>query len=64
MADKPLAKQRKEARSKGLAALGSAGATAVLSAFLTTFALVPGIPITAYLTYRWLAYRAEWGMKF
>ena len=64
MADQPLTKQKKQARKKGLAALGSA-TTTVLFAWMVSYGfLIPGVPITAYLTYRWFKYRAEWGMKF
>lgn len=64
MADKPLTTQTKKARKKGMAALGSAGTTALFAAMVHMGFLIPGIPISLWLTYRWLKYRAEWGMKF
>lgn len=64
MADQPLSKQKKEARKKGYAAAGAASATALLSFLLSWAFLFPGIPITGWLTYRWLRHRAEWGIKF
>ncbi|MFB6262772.1 MAG: hypothetical protein ABEL76_03955 [Bradymonadaceae bacterium] len=64
MSDKPLTKQSKKAKMKGYAALGSATTTALLSFLLSYAFLVPGIPITGWLAYRWFKYRAEWGMKF
>lgn len=64
MADQPLTKQKKTARAKGLAALGSTGATALLAAGLSPYTLILGVPLTAFLAYKWLAYRAEWGMRF
>ncbi len=54
---------KKTARSKGLAALGAAITTG-LFCYLSLFFLIIGIPITAALTYKWLRYRAEWGLRF
>ncbi len=54
---------KKTAKYKGFAALGSATAT-VLLAFLTPYFLVLGLPVTAFLTFRWLKYRAKWGLRF
>lgn len=54
---------KRTARYKGLAALGSMSATVMLC-LLTPYFLVFGLPVTMWLTYRWLRYRAEWGMKF
>ncbi|MFB6374245.1 MAG: hypothetical protein ABEN55_14290 [Bradymonadaceae bacterium] len=64
MADQPLTKQQDKARKKGVAALGSAATTAFFTAMISYGFLIPGLPITAWLTYRWFKYRAEWGMKF
>lgn len=55
---------KRTASRKGYTALGSAATTAVLAAMLTPWALAIGGPVTAYLIYRWLAYRAEWGLRF
>ena len=54
---------KKTATYKGLAAASAAGATALLC-ILTWWFLVLGAPVTAWLTYRWLKYRAEWGLRF
>lgn len=54
---------KRTARYKGMAAFGSLSAT-VLLCFLTPYFLVLGVPMTVWLTYRWLRYRAEWGMRF
>ena len=64
MSDQPLTKQKKNARKKGMAALGSAATTAMFMAMLSPYFAVPGVPVTLYLAYRWFKYRAEWGMKF
>jgi hypothetical protein len=63
MSDQPLTKQKKDARKKGLAALGTAATTAMFMTMSVYFAVL-GVPATAYMTYRWFKYRAEWGMKF
>lgn len=56
---------KKTAANKGYAALGSATATVLLTIFFSSwFFTVLGLPITAFLTYRWLKFRAEWGMRF
>ncbi len=62
--DQPLAEQEKKARNKGLVALGSATTTVLFTWLLSWAFVVPGLPITAALVYRWLKYRAEWGIKF
>ena len=54
---------KRTARYKGMTALGSLGVTLLL-ALLTPYFLVLGVPVTLLLTYRWLRYRAEWGMRF
>ena len=55
---------KKTAAYKGYAALGSATATVLLGFVLTWYFAVLGIPITAFLTYRWFKFRAQWGMRF
>ena len=64
MSDQPLTKQKSKARKKGMVALGSAATTAFFAAMVNLGFLIPGLPMTAWLTYRWFKYRAEWGMKF
>jgi len=64
MSDQPLTKQKTKARKKGMVALGAGATTAFFTAMISYGFLIPGLPITAWLTYRWLKYRAEWGMKF
>ncbi len=54
---------KKTAKYKGFAALGSATATVLLT-LLTPYFLMFGIPMTAFLTFRWLKYRAKWGLRF
>ena len=55
---------KKTAANKGYVALGSATATALLCFFLSWYFVVLGLPVTAFLTYRWLKFRAEWGLRF
>lgn len=55
---------KKTAKKKGYAALGSAGATVALWLVISPWILLAGGPVTAWLTYRWLRYRAEWGIRF
>lgn len=54
---------KKTARYKGMAAFGSLTATVLLCIWSIYF-LVLGGPVTAWLIYRWLKYRAEWGLRF
>jgi len=63
MADQPLTKQKKEARKKGYAALGSVALTTLFT-LMSPYFLLPGIPASAWFTYRWFKYRAKWGIKF
>lgn len=55
---------RANARQKGFLALGAASATVVLSMWLSPFFLLFGAPLTLWMAYKWLRYRAEWGMRF
>lgn len=55
---------KRTARNKGLVALGTASATAMLMFFLSWWFVIIGGPITAYFTYKWFKYRAEWGLRF
>ena len=64
MADQPLTKQKKDARKKGLAALGTAATTAMFMTMMSSYFAILGVPATIYMTYRWFKYRAEWGMRF
>lgn len=54
---------KKTARQKGFAAAGSAALT-MLFLFFSPYFLLAGVPATTWLTYRWLRYRAEWGLRF
>jgi hypothetical protein len=54
---------KKTARNKGLVAAGAATAT-VLLALLTPYFLIPGLPVTLFFLYRWLQFRAKWGLRF
>lgn len=55
---------KKTARNKGYAALGSATATLFLCFLLTPWLAIMGVPVTAFLVYRWFQYRAQWGLRF
>ena len=55
---------RQTARTKGYAALGSAATTAALWALMGPYILLAGGPITLWMAYRWLRFRAEWGLRF
>ena len=55
---------KKSARKKGYTALSSAAVTVLTAAALSPWFAALGAPVTAYLTYRWLAYRAKWGLRF
>jgi hypothetical protein len=55
---------KKTARYKGISALGAATATVLMSTILSGYFAILGVPITAWLTYRWFQYRAEWGLRF
>ncbi len=54
---------KKTAKYKGYVALGTATMTA-LFCLLSPYFLVLGVPLTAFFTYRWLQYRAKWGLRF
>lgn len=55
---------KRTASRKGFAALGAGAATVFLSFWLWWMFAVVGVPVTAFLTYRWLKFRAEWGLRF
>jgi hypothetical protein len=55
---------KKTARKKGYAALSSAAATVMVCTLINPWLIMAGGPVTAWLTYRWFKYRAEWGLKF
>jgi hypothetical protein len=54
---------KKTAQKKGIVALGAGSATALLM-MLTPYFLIPGLPITLFFIYRWLQFRAKWGLRF
>ncbi|MEM1350645.1 MAG: hypothetical protein AAGI01_18935 [Myxococcota bacterium] len=54
---------KKTAKYKGFTALGSATATVLLT-FLSPYFLVLGVPMTLWFVFRWLQYRAKWGLRF
>lgn len=54
---------KKTARNKGLAAL-SAGVATLMLCYFTFYFLILGLPVTVLLTYQWLRYRAQWGLRF
>ncbi|QDG49804.1 hypothetical protein FIV42_03335 [Persicimonas caeni] len=55
---------KQTARQKGYAAMGSASLTVLFVFMVSPWFLLAGGPATAWLTYRWLQYRAEWGLRF
>lgn len=55
---------KKTARNKGLVALSAAVTTALFAAYFSLWFLIFGLPFTFFFTYRWLRYRAEWGLRF
>ncbi|MFU8803798.1 MAG: hypothetical protein ACNA8W_08335 [Bradymonadaceae bacterium] len=55
---------KQTAKQKGYVALGSATATVLFSLLLTPYLLAAGGPVTLWLTYRWIQYRAKWGLRF
>ncbi len=55
---------KQSAKKKGYAAAGSAATTALLCLIMSPYILMAGGPLTLLLTYRWLRYRAEWGLRF
>ncbi len=54
---------KRTATYKGMVALGSAVSTVVLT-LLTPWLLLVGLPLTMWFTFRWLQYRAKWGLRF
>lgn len=60
-----MARDKTEAKKKGVLALGAWGGSAVLMSvgapFIVSGAAVGG---AAYLTYKWFMYRAKRGMRF
>ncbi|MEC9398405.1 MAG: hypothetical protein VYE40_02290 [Myxococcota bacterium] len=54
---------KKTARYKGFVALGSLAVTSMLCFFSLYFAII-GLPVTLFFAYRWLQYRAKWGIRF
>lgn len=55
---------KKTARNKGFAALGAGTLTVTLMFLLSWWIVLLGAPVTGYLTYRWLAFRGKWGLRF
>lgn len=55
---------KRESTKKGLVAGAAGVGTAVLLVSGWTFFGVVGLAGTGYLTYKWLAHRGKWGMRF
>ncbi len=55
---------KQNAKKRGYAALGTGATTAVLCMVMSPYILIAGGPLTLWLTYRWLRYRAKWGLRF
>ena len=54
---------KKTAKYKGFVALGSLVVTVMMFMF-SWYWLIVMLPLTAYFTFRWLQYRAKWGLRF
>ena len=59
-----VARDKAEAKKKGLMAASAWGGTALLFAFTSPVLFVPAAGGAAYLTYKWFMYRAKRGMRF
>ncbi len=55
---------KQNAKKKGYAAFTSATMTALLCVLMSPYVLLAGGPLTLWLSYRWIRYRAEWGLRF
>lgn len=55
---------KRTAQYKGYLAMGSATVTALLVFLFSWYFLILGVPLTGYYTFRWLQYRAKWGLRF
>lgn len=55
---------KQTAKYKGLVAAGTMTTTLLLAFFLHWYFLLLGLPVTAYFAFRWLQFRAKWGMRF
>ena len=60
-----LVKQKRKATKKGAVAATAGITTIALATWLSSpFVAVAGICVTGVLTYKWLAYRGKWGIRF
>ena len=55
---------KKTARYKGYVALSSGIITAMVATMATPYFLFLGLPFTLFFLWRWLQYRAKWGLRF
>ncbi|OIP42423.1 MAG: hypothetical protein AUK47_04515 [Deltaproteobacteria bacterium CG2_30_63_29] len=53
-----------KARNKGLATAAAGTGTVILFAFVSPWVGIVGLGATAYLGYKWLRFRGEWGLRF
>ncbi len=59
-----MARDKSEAKKKGLYAAGAWGGTALLAMAAGPILWVPAAAGAGYLTWRWFMYRAKRGMRF
>jgi hypothetical protein len=59
-----IARDKTEAKKKGLMALGAWGGSAFLLTVGWTFTGIAAAGGAAYLTWKWFMYRAKRGMRF
>jgi hypothetical protein len=59
-----VARDREEAKKKGLWAAGAAAGSGVAFVFGWTFIGAGALAGAAYLTYKWFIFRAKRGMRF
>lgn len=55
---------KRQASKKGALALGSLAAASLLFWIFGWWLGLPALGVTAYLSYRWFAHRAKWGLRF
>jgi hypothetical protein len=64
MSSSLMARDKEEAKKKGIVALGVWGGSAALMAVGWPLTATAGAVGAAYLTYKWFAFRAKRGMRF
>jgi hypothetical protein len=59
-----IARDKAEAKKKGIYAAAAWGGTAVLAFAASTWLVIPAAAGAGYLTWKWFLYRAKRGMRF